>query len=108
MAAQRVTRRLAAILAADMVGYSRLVGVDEEGTIARQQALRRDLLDPRIAEFGGRLVKTSGDGLLAEFPSVVNAVRCAVSIQEAMPAHQAGVPKTDAFTFVSESTWATW
>jgi Adenylate and Guanylate cyclase catalytic domain len=74
----RVERRLAAILAADVVGYSRLMGADEEGTLERLKALRRDLLDPKIAEHHGRIVKTTGDGLLVEFPSVVDAVRCAV------------------------------
>ena len=91
--AERVIRRLAAVLVADMVGYSRLIGLDEEGTIARHQALRRELIDPRIAEFGGRIVKTIGDGLLAEFPSVVDAVRCALAVQEVMPVHEAGYPE---------------
>ena len=73
------TRRLAAILAADVAGYSRLMGVDEEGTLERLKALRRELVDPKIAEHHGRLVKTTGDGLLVEFLSVVDAVRCAVA-----------------------------
>jgi TolB-like protein len=81
---QRVQRRLAAILAADVVGYSRLVGLDEEGTIARLQTLRRELIDPTIAAHHGRIVKTTGDGLLVEFASVVDAVRCAVEAQRAM------------------------
>jgi adenylate cyclase len=71
------TRRLAAILAADVAGYSRLMGVDEEGTLERLKALRRELVDSKIAEHKGRIVKTTGDGLLVEFPSVVDAVRCA-------------------------------
>ena len=79
------TRRLAAILAADVAGYSRLMGVDEEGTLERLKALRRELLDPTIAEHRGRIVKTTGDGLLVEFPSVVDAVRCAVAAQQAKP-----------------------
>src|SRR5499427_3143561 len=79
------TRRLAAILAADVAGYSRLMGADEEGTLERLKALRRELVDPKIAEHHGRLVKTTGDGLLVEFPSVVDAVRCAVELQHAMP-----------------------
>jgi len=79
------TRRLAAILAADVAGYSRLMGVDEEGTLERLKALRRELLDPKIAEHHGRIVKTTGDGLLVEFASVVDAVRCAVAVQQAMP-----------------------
>jgi adenylate cyclase len=78
------TRKLAAILAADVAGYSRLVGLDEEGTIARLQALRRELIDPVIANHHGRIVKTTGDGLLIEFASVVDAVRCAVEVQRAM------------------------
>ncbi|MGC2200959.1 MAG: adenylate/guanylate cyclase domain-containing protein [Stellaceae bacterium] len=79
------TRRLAAILAADVAGYSRLMGTDEEGTLERLKALRRELIDPKIAEHHGRIVKTTGDGLLVEFASVVDAVRCAVAVQQAMP-----------------------
>jgi adenylate cyclase len=71
------TRRLAAILAADVAGYSRLMGADEEGTLERLKVLRRELLDPQIAEHHGRIVKTTGDGLLVEFDSVVDAARCA-------------------------------
>ncbi len=82
---QPVERRLAAILAADVAGYSRLMGADEEGTLERLKALRRELLDPKIAEHHGRIVKTTGDGLLVEFASVVDAVRCAVEVQQAMP-----------------------
>jgi adenylate cyclase len=78
------TRRLAAILAADVAGYSRLIGADEGGTLERLRALRRELLDPKIAEHRGRLVKTTGDGLLVEFGSVVDALRCAVEVQAAM------------------------
>jgi class 3 adenylate cyclase len=70
-----VVRRLAAILAADVAGYSRLMGADEEGTLERLKGLRRELLDPKIAEHHGRVVKTAGDGMLVEFPSVVDAVR---------------------------------
>jgi adenylate cyclase len=79
------TRRLAAILAADVAGYSRLMGADEEGTLERLKALRRELLDPKIAAHHGRIVKTTGDGMLVEFASVVDAVRCAVEVQQAMP-----------------------
>ena len=85
----RVQRRLAAILAADMVGYSRLIGVDEEGTIARQNAHRAELIDPEIKSRGGRIVKTMGDGLLVEFPSAVDAVACALNIQSAMQDREA-------------------
>ena len=84
------TRRLAAILAADVAGYSRLMGADEEGTLERLKALRRELLDPKIAEHHGRIVKTTGDGLLVEFASVVDAARCAVAVQQAMPERDTG------------------
>ena len=84
MTADRVERRLAAILAADVAGYSRLMGADEEGTLARLTAHRRELFDPAIAKHRGRIVKTTGDGLLAEFASVVDAVRCAAEVQAGM------------------------
>ena len=77
-------RRLTAILAADVAGYSRLMGADEEGTHARLQAHLRELVDPKIAEHRGRVVKNTGDGFLAEFASVVDAVRCAVEVQRGM------------------------
>jgi len=85
------TRRLAAILAADVAGYSRLTGADEEGTHERLKALRHDLVNPKIAEHHGRIVKTTGDGWLVEFASAVDAVRCAVAVQQAMPERNAGV-----------------
>jgi adenylate cyclase len=85
------TRRLAAILAADVAGYSRLMGADEEGTLERLKALRCELLDPKIAEHHGRIVKTTGDGVLVEFASVVDAVRCAVDVQQAMPERNTSV-----------------
>jgi adenylate cyclase len=78
------TRRLAAILAADVAGHSRLVEADEEGTLSRLRALRSDVIDPRLAGHRGRIVKTTGDGLLIEFASVVDAVRCAAELQTAM------------------------
>ena len=78
------TRRLAAILAADVAAYSRLMGADEEGTLAALKAIRRELSDPKVKEHHGRIVKTTGDGLLIEFASVVDAVRCAVEVQRAM------------------------
>src|SRR6516164_9829139 len=84
LATKTVVRRLAAILAADVAGYSRLMGADEEGTLDRLKAHRCEIVDPKIKEHSGRVVKTTGDGLLAEFPSVVDAVRCAVEIQRAM------------------------
>jgi adenylate cyclase len=86
------TRRLAAILATDVAGYSRLMERDEEGTLERLKALRRELIDPKIAEHRGRIVKTTGDGLLVEFASVVDAVRCAVEVQKAMAERNTGVP----------------
>ena len=78
------TRRLAAILAADVAGYSRLVGADEEGTHERLQAHLRELVEPKVKEHHGRTVKNTGDGMLAEFPSVVDAVRCSAEVQRAM------------------------
>jgi len=92
MAAERVQRRLAAIFVADMVGYSRLMEADEEGTIARQRAHLKELFDPKISEHDGRTVKTTGDGMLVEFASVVDAVRCAVEVQQAMAEREADVP----------------
>ena len=88
----RDQRRLAAIVSADVVGYSRLMGRDESDTLARLKAHRRELIDPKIAEYSGRIVKTTGDGLLLEFPSVVDAVRCAVDVQRGMAERNAGVP----------------
>jgi TolB-like protein/class 3 adenylate cyclase len=85
------TRRLATILAADVAGYSRLMGTDEEGTLERLKALRHELLDPKMAMHHGRIVKTTGDGLLVEFASIVDAVRCAVEVQQAMPERNTGV-----------------
>ena len=91
MAETRVERRLAAILAVDVAGYSRLMGVDEEGTLAQMKAHRRALVDPKIEEYRGRIVKATGDGLLVEFASVVDAVRCAIDVQRAMIARNAEV-----------------
>src|SRR5215469_639535 len=90
---KRVERRLAAILAADVVGYSRLMGEDEEGTLAALKAIRSEVAEPKIAENRGRIVKTTGDGLLAEFPSVVDAVRCAVEVQREMALRNTAVPQ---------------
>ena len=86
------SRKLAAILAADVVGFSRLAGADEDRTLARLRALRSDLIDPTIAVHHGRVVKRTGDGAIVEFRSVVDAVRCAVEIQNAMVDRNAGVP----------------
>jgi adenylate cyclase len=93
MAEARVERRLAAILAADVAGYSRLMGVDEEGTLAALKTLRRELIDPKIAEHRGRIVKTTGDGALVEFASAVDGVRCGVEIQRAMAERNAAIPE---------------
>jgi adenylate cyclase len=93
MAEARVERRLAAIFAADVAGYSRLMGVDEEGTLAELNVLRREIIDPKIAEHRGRIVKTTGDGALVEFASAVDAVRCAIDIQRAMMERNAEIPE---------------
>ena len=95
------TRRLAAILAADVAGDSRLMGTDEEGTLERLKALRGDLADPKIKEHRGRAVNTTGDGLPAEFGSVVDAVRCAVEVQREMADRNVDVPPVAA----SNSGW---
>ena len=87
-----VVRRLAAVLAADVAGYSRLMGRNEEGTLERLMAHRHAVVDPKIAEHHGRIVKTTGDGILAEFVSVVDAVRCAVEMQRGMAERNSGVP----------------
>src|ERR1700744_105775 len=87
------TRKLAAILVADIVGYSRLTGVDEERTLSRLRGLRSDLIDPAIAAHRGRIVKRTGDGALVEFRSVVDAVRCAIEVQNAMVERNAGLPQ---------------
>jgi TolB-like protein/class 3 adenylate cyclase/Flp pilus assembly protein TadD len=92
MSGARVERRLAAILAVDVAGYSRLMGEDEEGTLAALRAIRRELGDPKIKEHRGRIVKTTGDGLLVEFASVVDAVRCAVEVQREMATRNVGIP----------------
>jgi class 3 adenylate cyclase len=85
------TRRLVAILAADVVGYSRQIGADETGTLDRLRALRRDIIDPLVIEHSGRIFKSTGDGVLTEFPSAVQALRCALAIQEQARANQAGL-----------------
>ena len=85
------TRRLAAILAADVAGYSRLIGADEEGTLDRLRSIRAEVIDPKITEHRGRIVKTTGDGLLVEFSSVVDALRCATEWQRGMAERNAGI-----------------
>ena len=93
------SRRLAAILVSDVVGYSRLVGADEDRTLARLRTLRSDLIDPTVAIHNGRIVKRTGDGSIAEFRSAVDAVRCAVELQNAMVDRNAGVPETSRIEF---------
>ena len=90
LATGRVERRLAAILAADVAGYSRLVGADEEGTLAQLKVHRRELIDPKILEHRGRIVKTTGDGMLVEFGSVIDALRCATEVQAVVAERNAG------------------
>lgn len=85
-------RRLSAILAADMVGSSRLMEADETGTLARQKQHHAELIDPRIEAHHGNIIKLTGDGLIAEFPSVVEAVQCAVAVQRELEAREADVP----------------
>src|SRR4029077_13553163 len=96
---QPVERRLAAILAADVAGYSRLMGVDEEGTHERLKAHLRELVNPKIKDHRGRVIKNTGDGMLAEFSSVVDAVRCAVEVQRTMVNRNADTPESKRITF---------
>ena len=99
MSDQRVPRRLAAIMAADVVGYSRLMEADEAGTRARMRSLHAELIDPRIAADGGRIVKTTGDGILVEFASAVDAVKNALEIQSVMAAYNAELPEAEWLVF---------
>ena len=99
MVESRVERRLAAILCADVVGYSRLIERDEAGTLSALRSLRRELVDPLLASHGGRVVQVVGDGALVEFGSVVDAVQCAAAVQEAVTAHQAAAPPERRFVF---------
>jgi adenylate cyclase len=93
------TRRLAAILAADVAGYSRLIGADEEGTLAQLRSIRADVIDPKITEHRGRIVKTTGDGLLVEFTSVVDALRCGTEWQRGITERNADVSPTNRIEF---------
>src|ERR1700719_1114366 len=95
----RQTRRLAAILAADGVGYSRLIGADEGGTLHRLRAIRAEVIDPKITEHRGRIVKTAGDGLLVEFSSVVDALRCGTEWQTGMTERNASAPDHNRIEF---------
>jgi adenylate cyclase len=90
---ERVERRLTAILAADVVGYSRLIGADDEGTLAQLKAHHNELIGPKISEYRGRIVRTTGDGLLVLFASVVDALRCAIDVQRGMVKRNAQVPR---------------
>src|SRR6266446_3448316 len=99
LSSEHVERRLAAILAADVAGSCRLIGIDEEGTLARLKALRKTLFDPKIAEHHGRIVKNTGDGALVEFASVVDAVRCADEIQRSMAERNTDVPQDKRIEF---------
>jgi TolB-like protein/class 3 adenylate cyclase/Tfp pilus assembly protein PilF len=99
MAEERVQRRLAAILSADVVGYSRLMGIDEAGTLARLKAMRRDLVDPQIAAHSGRTFKLMGDGALVEFASAVDAVTCAIEVQKQVKEHNSGSPEDSQIQF---------
>jgi adenylate cyclase len=99
MAEERLQRRLAAILSADVVGYSRLMGIDEAGTLARLKALRRDLIDPLIAAHSGRTFKLMGDGALVEFASAVDAVTCAIEMQKQIRERNAGCPEDSRIQF---------
>src|SRR5580765_7209384 len=92
MAKERIQRRLAAILAADVVGYSRLMEADEAGTLATLKARRKEVLEPLVSKHQGRVFKTTGDGVLIEFASAVNAVQCAVDLQQGMAAANVGQP----------------
>src|SRR4030088_2887401 len=93
LSSEHVERRLAAILAADVAGSCRLIGIDEEGTLAQLRALRKTLFDPKVTDHHGRIVKNTGDGALVEFASVVDAVRCAVEVQRGMADRNTDVPK---------------
>src|SRR5713101_1724039 len=99
MASDQTKRKLAAILAADIAGYSRLMGADEEGTLARLKLLRRELIDPKNKQHHGRIVRTTGDGILIEFPSVVDAIRCAIEDQQGMVERNADVPQEQRIEF---------
>jgi adenylate cyclase len=96
---ERVERRLAAIFAGDVAGYSRLMGQDEAGTLARLKAHRRELVDRKIVEHKGRIVKTTGDGILIEFPSVVEAIACALAIQRGMSERNTQIPADQRIEF---------
>src|SRR5215469_15954744 len=99
MASDQVKRKLAAILAADIAGYSKLMGADEAGTVARLKQYRRELIDPKNKQYRGRVVKTTGDGILIEFPSVVDAISCSLELQQGMRERNADVPPEKRIAF---------
>jgi adenylate cyclase len=99
MASDQVKRKLAAILAADIAGYSRLMGADEAGTLARLKEHRRELIDPKNKQYRGRVVKTTGDGILIEFPSIVDAISCSIDVQQGMCERNADVPQEKRIQF---------
>ena len=102
------TRKLAAILVADIVGYSRLAGADEDRILARLRTLRSDLIDPILAVHHGRVVKRTGDGAIVEFRSVVDAVRCAIEVQSGLAERNAGLPQKSGSSIASASISAMW
>ncbi len=103
MAEERIERRLAAIVAADMVGYSRLMEANETDTLVRQKAILSELIYPKVSEFDGRIVKTTGDGALIEFSSAVNAVLCSVAVQREMANREVDIHENAALPIVSAS-----
>ena len=100
-------RKLVAVMYADMAGYSRLIGLDDAGTLQRLRALRQNLLDPAIEEHGGRIVQTGGDSLLVVFDSIDGAVRCAIKVQQQVPAYDGDQPPDQRIRSASGSTSAT-
>lgn len=110
MAEDGVERRLAAILCADVVGYSRMMGQDEVSTLNTLKAHRAEFIDPEIASHGGRIVTLMGDGALVEFPSVVDAVECAVAVQQGIAERNLGVPEDEriAFRILDRNLAASW
>ena len=110
MTGDGVERRLAAIMSADVAGYSRLMGKDEAGTLAALKALRKEVFAPLVAAHNGRIVKLMGDGALVEFPSVVDAVECAVAVQQRIAERNLGVPEDEriAFRILDRNLAASW
>src|SRR6478672_5739729 len=107
LSSEPVERRLTAILAADVAGYSRLIGADEEGTLAQLKAFRKTLVDPTIAKHRGRIVTSPGDGMLVEFASAVDAARCAVEVQRGMAGENTEIPRPSGSSSASAYIWET-